>query len=152
MNKYRSATVSVTGHSLGGAVAAIAGQYDLLYRMNAPVVSLINFGGPRVWSYNASIWVSSLMSSKNVPFNRMVWAKDPVPQLPTISLGYWHASTGDSEIWYPQNSTANAPFVQCHDGPGFEDLSPECSFVSVPLQESDPSDHGWYMGVEHGCS
>lgn len=147
--KYPTANVTVTGHSLGAAVSMVA-TYDLLYRLKAPVVSLINFGEPRVWSYNASIWVSNLMMNAGTSLWRAAWAADPVVNVPTLSMGYWHASTGNSEIWYPKNSTAH--YVQCKDGPGYEDLTPDCSFVNVPLQESNPADHGWYCGIEHGCS
>jgi hypothetical protein len=148
LNQYGGATVTVNGHSLGASLSSVC-VWDLLFNLKAPVTSAINFGEPRVWSYNASLWVSSLMIQAGTVFNRMTWAKDPVPNVPLLSMGYWHASTGDSQIWYQHNSTAS--YVQCHDGPGFEDLTPSCYFVNVPLQESVPDDHGYYMGIRHGC-
>lgn len=73
-------TLSVTGHSLGGALAI---QAALEWRW---IKSLVTFGTPRI----ATQEIVSLMSERNHAHRRYVFGADIVPILPLLTMGYRH--------------------------------------------------------------
>ncbi|TLS26012.1 hypothetical protein PpBr36_07491 [Pyricularia pennisetigena] len=83
-------TVVVTGHSLGGAIATIAGVY--LRQLGYPV-QVYTFGSPRVGNQEFVQWVAT--QAGNVEY-RLTHIDDPVPRLPPIFLGYRHVTP---EYW-----------------------------------------------------
>ncbi|KAI9803523.1 MAG: hypothetical protein M1825_001866 [Sarcosagium campestre] len=77
--------VVMTGHSLGGAIAAIAAA-DL--RTNGTEIALYTFGQPRIG--NAA--TSSFISNQPGGNFRVTHTVDPVPRLPPVLFGYKHIS------------------------------------------------------------
>jgi hypothetical protein len=71
----------VTGHSLGGALAVLAGW--LFNRKFTPVHQIYTFGGPMVGNDDAAQAINKALAGK---LFRYVDGVDPVPKLPTVSL------------------------------------------------------------------
>jgi triacylglycerol lipase len=71
----------ITGHSLGGALALLAGW--LFVRKFVNVHQIITFGGPMIGNKDA---VQAFDSGLKGKIFRYVDPRDPVPQLPTMSL------------------------------------------------------------------
>jgi len=91
-SKYPSATVVVTGHSLGGAEALFGAvdQKQLGYN-----VFLYTYGCPRAGDTNFAQFVNGLVTATNV---RAVYKNDPVPTMAPHSLGFRHV--GNEIHWY----------------------------------------------------
>ncbi|CAI5452157.1 unnamed protein product [Caenorhabditis angaria] len=137
--QYANYDVYVTGHSLGGALAALAAPRIVssgLRQRNQ--VKVTTFGEPRV---------GNLVFSKNydqlLPYSfRVVHSTDIVPHLPgcvkdlsyvppegsdgsmpcdpvSTNGGYHHAL----EIWYPMNMTTGSPYNVCTGSPHDEDFT-----------------------------
>jgi predicted lipase len=110
--------LSITGHSLGAAEAAIA-MFDLKHE-GYDIVETYTFGQPRVGdevfarAYEAAFG----QTSSDTNAWRVTHADDPVPHLPFEFMGFTHIST---EVWY--ESTTAKGYKVC-DGSG-ED--PTCS-------------------------
>jgi hypothetical protein len=81
--------IVVTGHSLGGAVAAVAGAY---LRADGHAVDIYTYGAPRV----GNDVISDFISNQAGPEYRITHLDDPVPRLPPITFGYRHTSP---EYW-----------------------------------------------------
>ncbi len=73
---------TITGHSLGGAIAIILGMY--LDGFGHPETDVITFGQPRITNK------SGATKYKEFPFQRVVIAADLIPHLPPGFLGYRH--------------------------------------------------------------
>ena len=81
----------ITGHSLGGALALLAGW--LLLRRMTPVHQIYTFGGPMIGNELAVAAFDREFAGK---IFRYVNVPDPVPKLPTVSLvanQYGHCRT-----------------------------------------------------------
>jgi triacylglycerol lipase len=85
----RGQALWVTGHSLGGGLANLA-VADLRLSGNRPVNGLYTFGCPRVG--DAAFQQAFDQNFRGSAF-RFVNQNDPVPRLPTRSMGYVHAGT-----------------------------------------------------------
>ena len=72
-------TLSVTGHSLGGALAVLAVP-DIMVNASPVVTRMFNFAGPRVGDAQFAELYNSLIKTSR----RVVNANDVVPQLPPI--------------------------------------------------------------------
>lgn len=83
---YSIYVFSVTGHSLGGAIAVHA-ALDLV-SINLKVDTLYTYGAPRVGDKKFSEWFDSF-SKINYRY-RITHARDPVPHLPPIDFGFLH--------------------------------------------------------------
>lgn len=85
--------LTLVGHSLGGAVAALAGL-DLLARGYRPVIT--TFGEPRSGNVGLAKYIDERFNlTMNVPvddtqtnYRRLTHIDDPVPQLPLTEWGY----------------------------------------------------------------
>ena len=132
------ATVVVTGHSLGGALAEVA-ALDLLAE-GLPVSASYTFGTPRVGNAAwAAAWAAAAEAAMPGAHFRVVHALDPVPRLPpAVLLGYAHPPR---EVWY---NNASSSFAVCSATNG-EDAS--CSDSDVPLEARD---HTFYLNVTLG--
>tara|TARA_Y100000589_G_scaffold38509_2_gene32267 strand:- start:9642 stop:10796 length:1155 start_codon:yes stop_codon:yes gene_type:complete len=73
---------TITGHSLGGAIAIILGMY--LDGFGHPETDVITFGQPRITNKNGAT------KYKEFPFQRVVITADLIPHLPPGFLGYRH--------------------------------------------------------------
>ena len=96
-NGYR---VVVAGHSLGGAVATLAGAY---LRRDGLACDVYTFGSPRVGNDHFANW----MVAQNGKEWRMTHRDDPVPRLPPIFIGYRHISP---EYWLDGGSADQATY------------------------------------------
>ncbi|XWX00334.1 hypothetical protein V2A60_008354 [Cordyceps javanica] len=79
----------ITGHSLGGAVAALAGAY---LRRAGYKAEVYTFGAPRVGNEAFALFTGSQPGG----VYRMTHTDDPVPRLPPMIFGYRH---GGAEYW-----------------------------------------------------
>jgi len=107
--------LSITGHSLGAAEAAIA-MFDLKdegYEMTEQYT----FGQPRVGDSTFSSAFVAAFGGLGV--HRVTHANDPVPMIPFMKMGFRHMST---EVYY--KSSTRRGFVVC-DGSGEDDT---CNF------------------------
>merc|ERR1712013_520522 len=109
---HPGASILVTGHSLGGALAQIAAvelKANSVYSsLDIGAVNVITFGSPR-WANDAlATFFGSVVDSNW----RVVNEHDIVPTVPTESMGYHHTAT---EIHYTDASTRT--FTEC-DGSG----------------------------------
>ncbi|CAE8644444.1 unnamed protein product [Polarella glacialis] len=99
--------VRLTGHSLGGAMAALA-AWDLS-ASGYNVSQVYTYGEPRLGN---SAWVSAfqdLMANKS--FYRVVHYKDPVPHFPSELFNYRHAAP---EVYY--STQVSGPYTVCNSG------------------------------------
>ncbi|KAF9699096.1 hypothetical protein EKO04_003098 [Ascochyta lentis] len=83
--QYPSYRISVTGHSLGGAIAPIAAAQLRNQGLNA---SLYTFGSPRISGPKLSSYISNQAGGNY----RVTHWNDPVPKLPLVTMGYVHIS------------------------------------------------------------
>lgn len=139
MQQHNGAQVTVVGHSLGGAMAAIA-AVDFKVGRGIPVAKLVTFGEPRTGNTQFADYVRS-----TIPVVwRVVHNKDIVPHVP---LQEWHFQHVATEIYYANDSS----FKICN-GSG-EDAS--CSDQWKELWNWSLLDHLSYLGMfmgTIGCS
>lgn len=99
MDIYPSYNLTIVGHSLGGAVAALAGL-ELLARGYFPVVT--TFGEPRLGNqafatyFDKRFNISRNATQDNPQFRKITHLGDPVPELP---LGIWGFRSHSGEIF-----------------------------------------------------
>lgn len=99
LSEHPKAKKSVTGHSLGGAIAVhaaldIANQYG-------PIDSFFTFGQPRVGNRQFAQYFNEKME-RSSPF-RVTHQRDPVPHVPTEIQGFVHQ---DTEVFYNFDSSS----------------------------------------------
>ncbi|KAF2474618.1 lipase precursor [Lindgomyces ingoldianus] len=89
IGKYPNYTLTLVGHSLGGAVAALAGL-DFINRGWDPRVT--TFGEPRVGNKELMTYINDRFNitpnSTTNKFHRVTHVSDPVPLLPLAEWGY----------------------------------------------------------------
>jgi len=124
-----TATIQVTGHSLGAALA-VHGALDLIIS-GYTVQTVYNFGQPRVGNDN----FQKFYMSKIKTHYRLTHWKDPVPQLPP-QVGIFHQNP--QEIWY---NSKNTNYTLC-DQSG-ED--PKCSDGQI---DDNVDDHLDYLNYD----
>jgi len=86
-SKYSTATVVVTGHSLGAAEAMLAAVDQ---QQSGLKVNYYSYGCPRVGDTSFAKFYNGLITSTNL---RAVYRNDPVPTVPGHFLGFDHAGT-----------------------------------------------------------
>jgi len=122
--RYPNATLHVTGHSLGAAIAQLC-AVDMTLSLNVSMGAIYTFGEPRVGNQAfRDFYVATLPNGSW----RVIHYADPVPHLPWESMGYYHEPT---EVWYTE---AQDSYTVC-DRSG-ED--PSCSdSLLVPILVTD---------------
>jgi len=100
---YPNFKVQVTGHSLGAALSVHA-ALDIIQTYHIPVDVVYNFGQPRVGNPTFEQYQKQTLRTYRVTH----W-QDPVPHLPTESLGFVHAPT---EVFYTED---NRSYKTCND-------------------------------------
>jgi len=138
-------TVTVVGHSLGGALATLCAT-DLVMEENITSVRLYTFGCPRVGN---EAFAKALQNTTLV-HTRVTHDRDVVPTLPFRHLGFHHTAR---EVWQRtlrigKGSMSLSVEIIC-DGSG-EDMLCQNSLCSVPGKCSKIADHLKYLGVSLG--
>jgi len=124
-----SATIQVTGHSLGAALT-VHGALDLVLN-GYTVQTVYDFGQPRVGDIN---FEQFYMSKVKTAYRVTHW-KDPVPQLPP-QVGIFHQNP--EEVWYNQKNTN---YTLCNQ----EGEDSKCSDSQIDF---DVEDHLTYMNYD----
>eukprot|EP01062_Namystynia_karyoxenos_P037986 TRINITY_DN2761_c0_g2_i1.p2 TRINITY_DN2761_c0_g2~~TRINITY_DN2761_c0_g2_i1.p2 ORF type:complete len:408 (+),score=126.19 TRINITY_DN2761_c0_g2_i1:104-1225(+) len=133
-----SCPIRVTGHSLGGAQAAVCATDIAAHNKQTPV--LFTFGAPRAGDPNFVYWFRKNIHEKQAA-HRMVHQNDIVPHVPTNNMGFHHLPR---EIW--ETGDGEGQYTMCdNDG---EDHT--CSWQIDPTKY-DVNDHYGYMGDSEGC-
>ncbi|KAL4172870.1 hypothetical protein KRP22_008031 [Phytophthora ramorum] len=127
------ASLIVTGHSLGGAVAAIC-AFELEYIEKMTVRALYTFGKPRVGNTN----FSARLRNASMEVYRVTHFQDAVPHLPPTWTGFEHTT---EEIFYDEFS---ANYRNCSHTDG-ED--PACSNTCSPFSCTSIIDHLTYLNI-----
>ncbi|KAF8180713.1 Alpha/Beta hydrolase protein [Mycena galopus ATCC 62051] len=132
-----TASVLVTGHSLGAAVSLLDAIFLKQQLPSNTSIQVVGFGRPRVGNPAFADWVDSMFGSNN---SFVVSRDDPVPHVPLLAQGFQHAS---GEIWIENNTTTLA----C-DG----QENPNCSdSIGVLDAAGGINDHlGPYFGINMG--
>eukprot|EP00428_Durinskia_dybowskii_P083447 CAMPEP_0170420110 /NCGR_PEP_ID=MMETSP0117_2-20130122/35164_1 /TAXON_ID=400756 /ORGANISM="Durinskia baltica, Strain CSIRO CS-38" /LENGTH=222 /DNA_ID=CAMNT_0010678519 /DNA_START=248 /DNA_END=916 /DNA_ORIENTATION=- len=97
-SQYPTATLAITGHSLGAAMAAhCAAEYT---HMGQKISTVYSYGMPRVGNEAFENWYKSVV----IGTFRVVHHKDPVPHLAPESFGFHHMPyevfyTSDYKDW-----------------------------------------------------
>ncbi|KAL8997874.1 MAG: hypothetical protein Q9169_002956 [Polycauliona sp. 2 TL-2023] len=103
--QYPSYRLTLVGHSLGGAVAALASLDFYAHGWNPQVTT---FGEPRIGNFEMTKYIDETFyhqsqSNKSVAYRRVTHVHDPVPWLPPEEFGY---RTHGEELYI---SKANLP-------------------------------------------
>lgn len=120
--KYPDHRLVLVGHSLGGAVATIAGL-DFLARGHSPQIT--TFGEPRIGNHELSQYIDrkfnlNVASPSNLSLRRVTHIDDPVPLLPLQEWGFeMHA--GEIFISRSELPPGRADLHQCKG-----DADPSC--------------------------
>lgn len=133
MATHPTAKIVVTGHSLGGAVAALS-TFDLAVLHRIPVHSVYTFGEPRVGNSNFSM----LLNQAVPEVYRVTHYRDAVPHLPPTWIGFRHTA---QEIFYDEYASM---YTVCDPEDG-ED--PACSDACAPFGCTSIVDHLNYLNV-----
>ncbi|ORE11977.1 lipase [Rhizopus microsporus var. microsporus] len=136
LTAYPGYKVIVTGHSLGGAQALLAGMdlYQREKRLSPKNLSIYTIGCPRVGNNAFAYYVDST----GIPFHRTVHKRDIVPHVPPQAFGYLHPGV---ESWIKEDPadvqicTSNIETKQCSNS-----IVPFTSIL----------DHLTYFGINEG--
>nr|AAZ66864.1 lipase lipRs [Rhizopus stolonifer] len=128
--------VIVTGHSLGGAQALLAGMdlYQREKRLSPKNLSIFTIGGPRVENPTFAYYVEST----GIPFHRTVHKRDIVPHVPPQAMGFLHPGV---ESWI-KSGDSNVQI--CNS----QIETKACSNSIVPF--TSIADHLSYFGINEG--
>lgn len=137
LSTYNSNTITITGHSLGGALGSLASIYLPLHISNINI-KLITFGMSRIGNQAFADYVDANINATHIN-NK----KDPIPILPGNFIGYHHFS---GEIHIEENDN----WVSC---PGQDNSNTQCIVGDVPnIFDGNISDnYGPYNGITISC-
>lgn len=137
LRSHPNATISITGHSLGAALAAHTAIAMKLVRGWDVAHTIYTFGQPRMGDKPWAAW----FMSKFPGWLRSVHWNDPVPHVPLASmLNYRHVGR---EMWWTEDS--KAAMIGNDSG---EDPNCSASIVAALV----PTDHWYYLGYRVcGC-
>jgi len=128
VGSYPGFSVSVAGHSLGGAIAALTTQY-LARNLPSTSFTLHTYGEPRVGNPAFAAYFDAL---PNVAAMRFVNGNDLVPTIPPPLIGYRHHA---HQFWSPN---ADENVVKC-----VGDEDPRCRVLGV----LDKKKHTEMLGI-----
>lgn len=102
--KHPGYPVQLIGHSLGGAVAALA-ALELRLSLGWKDITVTTFGEPRLGNKALASYVDAAFGLKNgniedaekLPYRRVTHVNDPVPLLPLTEWGF-HSHAGEAYI------------------------------------------------------
>lgn len=133
IQKYPNYEIWVGGHSLGGAMAALASNFLITNGLATSAnLKMITFGEPRTGDKAFADTVDSL-----VPYSfRVIHKKDIVPHIPLNGMEGFHHHK--NEIWY-DNDMSTATYKECD-----AQESPFCSDSHLDYMIAD---HHHYYGM-----
>lgn len=139
LSTYGATSVTLTGHSLGGALALICSVYLPLWLPSTTKFKTYIFGAPRVGNAAFANYVDGHAS-----VTRITNKKDIVPIVPGRFLDFAHPS---GEVHIQESGGA---WVACS---GQDNTESGCTIDDVPnIFVGDTSDHsGPYNGISMGC-
>ncbi len=145
INRARPTRVLVTGHSLGGALAALCAME---LRVNGVIprsipLSLYTFGQPRVGNAGAP---KLLMATVDEHYRVTHW-HDQIPQLPRENMIVNHYRHGPREVWYNHENTA---FKVC-DGTGEDPHCQLSELHNMPIGGHNDNHHLYLDFNIHQC-
>jgi hypothetical protein len=127
-----STPLQITGHSLGGALAAHC-ALDFYDQKGIQPMFVYTFGEPREGNQKFANYYNSRIKNHY----RVTHSQDPVPHVPTEDMGFYHMM---EEIFYPGNP--NSTFVVCSES-GEQSSCSDQYFLDL-----DIADHLDYMGFD----
>ncbi|KAM5532460.1 hypothetical protein V8D89_013876 [Ganoderma adspersum] len=135
---FKTTKVTVTGHSLGAALALLDAVY-LHLQLPSITTRFVGYGLPRTGNQAFADFVDA----QSITVTHINNKKDIVPILPPRSFGYHHPS-GEVHI------DGSGSWEAC---PGQDNSNAECIVGAVPnLFVGDGADHaGPYDGITMGC-
>ncbi|KAI6110963.1 alpha beta-hydrolase [Pisolithus croceorrhizus] len=137
--QYSTESVTLIGHSLGGALAELDCVFLALNLPSSISIKGVTYGTPRVGN---PAW-ASLFDSMVPDFQRINNERNPIPTVPGISMGFSQVH-GEVHVVNPDY------VVSC---PGNDDAADaDCTIMTVPnVFDSDILDHlGPYQGIYIG--
>ncbi|CAD8081966.1 unnamed protein product [Paramecium sonneborni] len=135
--KYPKSKVLITGHSLGGAIAALL-AVDVT-RLGIQVDNFFTYGAPRVGNIEFATWFEDYVIPKEQW--RVTHYADTVVHTPPLSFYYAHLP---QEVWYNEENTS---FKVCQQGIVEDD---SCS-NSLWTYQYSISDHTSYFNEFQEC-
>jgi predicted lipase len=143
---HPSYALVITGHSLGAAVATIAGAY---FRSVGVSCDIYTYGSPRVGNDMFANYVSSTSQGS---IYRITHLNDPVPQLPpggSIAwlTNYYHTTP---EYWL-SDGTATTVNYGISDIKVCEGINTQGCAESVFMWDCDVFSHGYYFDSISSC-
>jgi len=137
VKQHPTYSVSVTGHSLGGAIAPFAAAQLRNEGLN---VALYTFGSPRIGGSAISSYISTQAGGNY----RVTHYNDPVPRVPLLTMGYVHTSP---EYYI---STKNKVDVKASD---FQVISGSVNLFkgNAAWLLTDVEAHRWYFTRMYDC-
>ena len=100
LSELGTPSITVVGHSLGGALALLDGIYFRLHFSRDVSVRVITYGMPRVGNQPFADFVDNTLNGLVTHVNNR---EDPIPTVPGIILGFHHPSgeihIQDSGTW-----------------------------------------------------
>ena len=100
LSTKNTSSVTVVGHSLGGALALLDGVFLSLQLPKNVTVKVMSYGMPRVGNQAFANFVDSQLSGLVTHVNNQ---EDPIPIVPGMFLGFHHPSgevhIQDSDAW-----------------------------------------------------
>ncbi|KAL0076055.1 lipase [Phycomyces blakesleeanus] len=135
ITKYSGYKVTVSGHSLGGAVAVISAMdlYQRDTRFTSSNLVVYTFGSPRIGNKEFAYYAAGT----GIKIQRVVNNRDIIPHLLPQAIGYYH--NGD-EYWIKSNKAVKICNTVLD--------SRDCSNSIVPF--TSVLDHLSYFGVNTG--
>lgn len=150
VNKAKAANPSyalvITGHSLGAAVATIAGAY---FRSIGHNCDIYTYGSPRVGN---DVFANYVSSTSRGSTSRITHLNDPVPQLPPGGSIAWltHYYHTTPEYWLFDGSATTESY-SIGDIKVCEGINPQGCAQSVLMWECDVLSHAYYFQCISKC-
>ena len=138
LQAHSTASLFVTGHSLGGALATLA-ALDIKLNVSPNVrITLYTYGQPRVGNEKLSDLIFSKLDGKYI---RVTHYDDTVAHVPPLVSYFKHAG---NEVWY-KNKAYDGIYTECSNSAG----APESKLCSNSLWlKTGIAAHTNYFGFE----
>ncbi|GLB41588.1 putative alpha beta-hydrolase [Lyophyllum shimeji] len=138
MSRNGATSVTIVGHSLGGAIALLSSVYLPLHLPAGTTFKTVTYGMPRVGNQAFADYVDAHASVSHINNKR-----DIVPIVPGRFLGFHHPK-GEKHI------VDSGAWIDC---PGQDNTDAQCTIGYVPnVFDGASGDHaGPYDGVHMGC-